>query len=121
MRGPYARLWEIGAFGIVCILFARALFTHKTDPLQRDRILALFLVSFPVFVPQTNFYDLGIAIFVLYTTINLSSKRALFAVIALTILVNACVSIRQPSFSLVPIAALAVALFYFWNRPCRAS
>ncbi len=121
MSGPYARLWEIGAFGIVSILFARALFTYKTAPLQRDRILALFLVTFPVFVPQTNFYDLGIAIFVLCTSINLSSKRALFAAIALTILVNACVLIRQPSFSLIPIAALAVALFYVRNRSCRAS
>jgi hypothetical protein len=121
LLGPYARLWEIGVFAVACSFFAASLFKHRTEVLKRDHILALFLVTFPVFVPQTNFYDLGIAIFILLTSINLSSRRILLETISLIVLVNLCVSIRQPSISLVPIAAVAVALFYLRNRTCSAS
>jgi hypothetical protein len=87
----------------------------------RDQVIALFLATSPVFLPQTNFYDLAIPLFVLLIGIPLSTKPLLYHSILMVIAVNVCTAIRSPTLSLVPIASLIVALVYLRRFSWAAS
>jgi hypothetical protein len=73
-------------------------------------LFSLLLMTFPVFVPQTMFYDVGIAIFWLFVTAELKRGRALERAIITVVLVNACFLFRSSSFSLIWLGALIVAM-----------
>lgn len=81
----------------------------------------LFIGTFPVFTPQTMFYDLGISIFWVFAGAGLSSKRSLYAAIGLVIAVNACVASRATASFLTPLAASLVAFYALRVFACRDS
>jgi hypothetical protein len=116
LEGALGRLWELFAFGLCMVSLLVWAWGVRKDVSQRARVLTCFLATFPVFVPQTNFYDLGIALFAVLSSVALETKRALYSAIFLVIVVNVCVSVRDTSLSLVPIAALVVAGYFAWTR-----
>jgi hypothetical protein len=109
LGSPAAPVWEVACL-LGCFAFLSiASYIKRHEPRAVSRIVDLFLVSFPLFVPQTMFYDLGISIFILFTRIPLTTSGSLrvsvFAVLAL----NTCVWFREAPLTLVPLAALLVA------------
>lgn len=113
--------WElVGCIGFMLVVVA-CFFKARTSWKRSDEALGLLLTSFPVFVPQTMFYDLGIAIFWLFAHVSLKSRRDLVRSVALVLILNICVTFCSPGLSLVPIGALLVALFASRVFACRAS
>jgi hypothetical protein len=115
-----------GATQIVVAMLGLALcavmtWRQRSQFTARDSAITLFLTTYAAFVPQTIFYDLAIPLFALFTSISLSNKRALYQSILVAVLVNACTFIRSPSLSLVPVAALIIALFSVRSRSWPAS
>lgn len=105
------KMWEL----LICAVCALVVLGYARVKRQRspDRSsgMDLFAGIFPVFTPQTMFYDLGISIFWLFTRVNLSSKRSLYVAIGLMVVVNACVAYRATASVLTPLAASLVAFY----------
>lgn len=112
LTGEFARRAQLVIAGALLVTFCAFSWRRREQPTPRDNLIALFLVSSPVFLPQTNFYDLAIALFTLLISAPLASKRFLNEMIVAVLLVNLCIAIRSPQLSLVPIAALIVASSY---------
>jgi hypothetical protein len=118
---PSARLAQLCIAGGALGLYAALAWRRRAQVQARDQVIALFLATSPVFLPQTNFYDLAIPLFVLLIGIPLSTKPLLYHSILMVIAVNVCTAIRSPTLSLVPIASLIVALVYLRRFSWAAS
>jgi hypothetical protein len=118
---PSARLAQLCIAGGALGLYAALAWRRIAQVQARDQVIALFLATSPVFLPQTNFYDLAIPLFVLLIGIPLSTKPLLYHSILMVIAVNVCTAIRSPTLSLVPIASLIVALVYLRRFSWAAS
>ncbi len=121
LTGEFARRVQLVIAGALVVTFSAFSWRRRKQPTSRDNLIALFLVSSPVFLPQTNFYDLAIALFTLLISTPLSTKRLLNEAIILVLLANLCVAIRSPQFSLVPIAAIIVASTYLRRESTSCS
>lgn len=117
----YARLAQLCIAACTLGLFGVHALRNRTNSQARDLGISLFLATSPVFLPQTNFYDLAIPLCVLLLSVPLSTKRLLSQSILLVIAVDVCTAIRSPTLSLVPVASLLVAFFFVRSRSWAAS
>lgn len=108
--GVSLQMWELGVFSICMGLFLVASWVLRKKAERWNQLFTCLLITFPVFVPQTMFYDLGLAVFWLVVTADLSSRRVLWGVIGIVALLNLCFMFRSPELSLVPVAAMLVAV-----------
>ena len=100
----------VGLVGFFALL-SGASFVQRHQPQSVSRIVDLFLVAFPLLVPQTMFYDLGISIFILFTRIPLTTTRSLRVAVLAVLALNTCVFFRTAPVTLVPLAALLVGSY----------
>lgn len=107
--GLSQQAWEIGVCGMWLGCVGAAVWRLRRVNAHPDSLFLLLLVSFPAFVPQTMFYDLGISIFWLCVTADISTRRALLRMVGIIVLVNLCFLFRSVTFSLVPVGAIVIA------------
>ena len=100
--------WGILGLVISFSLFCRFSFVNRHQPEVAARVIDLFLLTFPILVPQTMFYDLGISLFILFTRISLGTTRSLSTAVLVVLVLNVCVWSREAPRSFVPFAALLV-------------
>lgn len=108
--GLSRQVWGGTVCGLWLGCFVAGVFRQRVVRAPWGGLLWLLLVTFPVFVPQTMFYDLGISIFWLCVTADLSLRGALVRMIGVIVLVNVCFLFRTPTVSLVPVGALVIAI-----------
>jgi len=101
--------WELAVCTLYMGVFLVASWWLRHSIERWNQLFTLLLITFPVFVPQTMFYDLGISIFWLVVTANLSSRRMIWRAIEAVVLVDVCFLFRSHTFSLIPLGALLVA------------
>lgn len=114
--GVSLQMWELGVCSIYMGLFVLASWLLRKQPEKWNQVFIVLMITFPVFVPQTMFYDLGLSLFWLVVTAELSSRRALWSVIGLVALLDLCFIFRGPEVSLIPVGAMLVAIGGFGLR-----
>jgi len=113
--------WELLGFGGVLIGILVYSLQSRTTSGGSERALGFLLGSFPVFVPQTMFYDLGISIFWVFANTSLATRAEIVRSVAVVLTVNICVMCSSADLSLMPIGALSVALLASRVFLCRGS